>query len=287
MEKTGNGVSHFTPQDVATWLRSERRHVYIGDVLEESDGTAMGVGFARYAPGESNEWFVTYDEVLVVTSGAFSVTSAAGKKTARAGELIYLRRGTNLTYSVEEEGAEVVYVMHPHPTATELYTDHAEMVAAFQPAETAPPRYADGKAEENIALLKAIYDPLESGESYDFQAFFDALADDAVFETPVKTIKGKAALAAYFTIGGELMEFRPFVRPLRYFGAGNQVVQWGFEKFQVKETGVTHEAEWAWIFEFADGKITRIVAIQDLAGISDVVAEATARAQAVADADAA
>jgi hypothetical protein len=34
------------------------------------------VGFAYYAPGARNEWVVTYDEALIITRGAFTVTSA-------------------------------------------------------------------------------------------------------------------------------------------------------------------------------------------------------------------
>jgi ketosteroid isomerase-like protein len=88
---------------------------------------------------------------------------------------------------------------------------------------------------------------------------------------------------AYFAVGSELLEFNPFERPLRYFGSGNQVVQWGFETFRVKETGVTHQAEWAWVFDFRDGQIIRIVVIQDLSGISGEIEKAGSKAQALAD----
>jgi ethanolamine utilization protein EutQ (cupin superfamily) len=47
--------------------QSEDRHLFLSDVVDESNGDSMSVGFARYGPGESNEWVVTYDEALVVT----------------------------------------------------------------------------------------------------------------------------------------------------------------------------------------------------------------------------
>jgi ethanolamine utilization protein EutQ len=57
----------------------------------------MSVGFARYGKkGERNEWIITYDEVLVATKGAFTVRSAGEAKTAKAGELIFLTKGTEI-----------------------------------------------------------------------------------------------------------------------------------------------------------------------------------------------
>jgi ketosteroid isomerase-like protein len=69
------------------------------------------------------------------------------------------------------------------------------------------------------------------------------------------------------------------VRPLEYYGDGNRVVQLGGETFRVKATGATHEADWVWVFDVEEGRITRILAIQDLSGIADEVAEALDKAQ--------
>jgi ethanolamine utilization protein EutQ len=65
----------------------------------------MSVGFAHCEPGARNEWVVTYDEALIITRGAFTVTSADGiETTARPGEVIFLRAGTPVVYSAKEEG---------------------------------------------------------------------------------------------------------------------------------------------------------------------------------------
>jgi ethanolamine utilization protein EutQ len=276
-------VSGYAPDDVPTWQQSERRQVFIGDVVDGSNGEAMGVGFARYAPGSSNEWKVTYDEVLVVTSGSFSVVSAGGQRTAKAGELIYLRKGTDLTYAAGEEGAELVYVMHPQYAAAvaELEAKRPDLVATFHPIEGTPERFADGPAAENIAFLRQIWDPFERDESADLGPFFDALADDVEFAIPATgVLRGKEAVRRYFEEEPTLMEAHPFERPLEYFGAGNRVVQLGSETFRVKRTGRTHQADWTWVYEFRQGRIARILVIQDLSGIEDVVAEAAAAAQA-------
>ena len=285
MTKIADGVSRYTSDDVPTWLQSEQRQVFIGDVVDGSNGETMGVGFARYAPGASNEWAVTYDEVLIVTSGSFSVISAAGRRTAKAGELIYLRRGTELTYAADDEGAELVYVMHPHyaTVVAELAAAHPDLVATFHPIEGAPERVADGPAAEHIALLRRIWDPFERRESTDLSPFFDAMADDVVLEFSAAELRGKEAVRRYFEEEPKLMEAHPFERPLEYFGDGNRIVQVGFETFRVKGTGRTHQADWAWVYEFREGRIARIHGIQDLSGIEDVVAEAATAAQAAAD----
>jgi ethanolamine utilization protein EutQ len=131
------GIRLYTASDVADWYRRGDREIFLGDVLDPSNSESMTVGFARYAPGESNEWVVTYDEALIVTAGAFTVASKDGRRTtARAGEVIFLRKGTPLVYSAEDEGAELVYVTYPHWSLTEA---EQAFIDAFQPIDGPPP----------------------------------------------------------------------------------------------------------------------------------------------------
>ncbi len=84
-------------------------------MLDAENSDAMSVGFARYKKkGDRNEWTVTYDEALIVTKGIFTVHSDEGVKTAKAGEVIFLTKGTKVTYEGGEDDTEVVYVTHPH-----------------------------------------------------------------------------------------------------------------------------------------------------------------------------
>jgi ethanolamine utilization protein EutQ (cupin superfamily) len=62
------GVTKLTADDVETWYRSGERRLFLADVLDASNSDSMSVGFARYAPGEANDWLVTYDEALGRTS---------------------------------------------------------------------------------------------------------------------------------------------------------------------------------------------------------------------------
>jgi ethanolamine utilization protein EutQ len=280
MAETQEGIRLFTPEDVQTWIQSEQRQIFLGDVVDATNSDTMGVGFARYAPGESNEWVVTYDEVLIVTRGAFSVTSTNGHKTtAKAGEFIFLRKDTKLVYSAGDSGAELVYVMYPHWTNTQLASDHADLVDTFHPVDRVPPRFGDAPTNDNVALMQSIWGPLEQGESHDLGPFFDALADDVVFKTAVGEVRGKQALIGYLATASVAMEFNIFEKPFEYYGDGDRVVILGDESFKVKDTGATHRAEWAWVVDVHDGLITRILHHQDLAGIAGPVREALTKAQ--------
>ena len=66
------------------------------------------------------DWEVAYDEVMVVLRGAFTVTVLGGESyTAGVGELLFVSKGTKLTYSAAEE-TDMIVVTHPHwMTATE------------------------------------------------------------------------------------------------------------------------------------------------------------------------
>lgn len=131
---------------------------------------------------------------------------------------------------------------------------------------------------ENVAMLRRIWEPLERGESQDMQPFFDSLDDAVVFTTSVGELRGKPAVVHYFTHAWELFDARPFERPLEYFGDGDRAVILGAETFVVKDSGVTAHADWAWVHDIHDGKITRIVAIQDLSAVAEAVQEAISRA---------
>jgi ethanolamine utilization protein EutQ len=269
-------IRRFTHDDVRTWYQAEGRKIFLSDVVDPSNGDTMSVGFARYAPGESNAWIVTYDEALIVTRGAYSVTSADGvKTTARAGEVIFLNKDTQVVYSAEREGADVVYVTYPHWMAAQQGSEHAALLDEFHPIDGTPPE------TDNVALMRRIWGPLERGESHDFGPFFDLLSDDVVFELPVGELHGKSSVIDYFAHASETLEFQPFEKPLQYYGDGERVVILGDETFRVKESGASHRAEWAWVVDVRDGRIVRIAAIQDLSGIADVIRDAVARSQPV------
>lgn len=134
MAQERDSIRLLTVTDVETWYQAKGRDILLGDVVDSTNGDSMSVGFARYAPGDSNEWVVTYDEVLIVTGGAFTVVASDGRAvTARAGELIFLSKGTKLVYSAEGAGAELVYVTYPHWANAQRDSEHAALLDGFEP----------------------------------------------------------------------------------------------------------------------------------------------------------
>lgn len=118
------------------WYQAGDRPIFLADVLDETSASPMSVGFAKYGAGASNDWTVSYDEVLVITRGTFSVVAGGKVTTARAGEAIFLPKGTQLTYRAEDE-AELVYVSYPHWAEATRKSGHAPALEFFHPVPPA------------------------------------------------------------------------------------------------------------------------------------------------------
>jgi ethanolamine utilization protein EutQ len=124
-------VRHFTSND-AKFYQYLDRQIFVGDVLDSSNSHRMSVGFYRNKKkGEKNEWVVTYDEALIVTRGALTVRSAGGAKTAKAGEVIFLTKGTEIAYEAAEDDTEVVYVTYPHWMDAQKKSKHAHLLDSY------------------------------------------------------------------------------------------------------------------------------------------------------------
>lgn len=131
-------VRHFTSKD-AKFFQYLDREIFVGDVLDSSGSDAMSVGFYRNKrKGEKNEWVVTYDEALIVTRGALTVRSGDGASTARAGEVIFLTKGTAVAYEAAEDDTEVVYVTYPHWMDAHTRSEHAAMLDSYHPVAEEP-----------------------------------------------------------------------------------------------------------------------------------------------------
>jgi ethanolamine utilization protein EutQ len=126
-------VRHFTSKD-AKYYQYLDREIFVGDVLDSSNSGTMSVGFYRNKrKGEKNEWVVTYDEALVVTKGALTIRFAEGAKTAKAGEVIFLTKGTEIAYEAAEDDTEVVYVSYPHWMDAQQKSEHAHLLDSYHP----------------------------------------------------------------------------------------------------------------------------------------------------------
>ncbi|MGH7721134.1 MAG: cupin [Gemmatimonadaceae bacterium] len=126
-------VKHFRIEDVKEWYQHTDRQIFLADVLDSSNSDTMSVWFGRYGAGESNEWIVTYDEMIVVIKGRYTVRGDDGAKTAGPGEVIFLTKGTKVTYSAEEE-THVVGSTYPHWQDAQRQSRYAHMLDDFHPA---------------------------------------------------------------------------------------------------------------------------------------------------------
>jgi ethanolamine utilization protein EutQ len=126
-------VRHFTAKD-ADWYQYRDRQIFVGDVIDSSNSETMSVGFYRNkVKGDRNEWIVTYDEALIVTKGALTIRFEEGAKTAKAGEVIFLTKGTKVAYEAAEDDTEVVYVTYPHWMDAHRQSEHAALLDAYHP----------------------------------------------------------------------------------------------------------------------------------------------------------
>ena len=113
--------------DVEVWSQVSARQVFVSDIIDlgSEPDAKMTVGFARVGRGESMAISFPYDEVLVVTKGAYTVVPEHGNAlTARAGEVIYLPGGSTNTAHADED-TEMAYVASP-PSG---YADHVTATA--------------------------------------------------------------------------------------------------------------------------------------------------------------
>ncbi|MBC7901570.1 MAG: cupin [Saprospiraceae bacterium] len=127
-------VRLFTKND-AKFYQYKDHEIYVGDVLDSSNSESMSVGFYKNKiKGEKNEWVVTYDEALIVTKGALTIRYEDDKTvTAKAGEVIFLTKGTKLAYEAGEDDTEVVYVSYPHWMDAQTKSEHAHLLDSYQP----------------------------------------------------------------------------------------------------------------------------------------------------------
>lgn len=127
-------VRHYTRDD-ASYYRYKDREIFVGDVVDASASDSMSVGYyLNRRKGEKNEWVVTYDEALVVLRGALTIRTDEGAKTAKAGEILFLTKGTKLAYEAAEDDTEVVYVSYPHWLETHTNSEHAHLLDDYKPA---------------------------------------------------------------------------------------------------------------------------------------------------------
>ncbi|HEX8560925.1 MAG TPA: nuclear transport factor 2 family protein [Pyrinomonadaceae bacterium] len=126
-------------------------------------------------------------------------------------------------------------------------------------------------AEENRKAVQAIFEAFGRG---DVPGVLAHLAEDVEWRAPGPAAvpylgerRGHAGAAEFFTQLGTNVEFESF-EPLGFVAEGDRVVALGRERGRVRATGKTFDNEWALVFTFSGGRVTRFQLYEDTAAVA-------------------
>jgi ketosteroid isomerase-like protein len=141
---------------------------------------------------------------------------------------------------------------------------------------------------DNVALARRFWEPFlntadESAHSSDRQQqhrdVLDAFTEDVVCrvvcrdDTPVfgGERRGRQAVVDFFaTDYAKAKEHNSLDRPAEFVAGGDRVVMLGAEGYTVTKSGaVVHNKEFAFVMDFRDGRIARLLLIEDLSEWND------------------
>jgi ketosteroid isomerase-like protein len=120
--------------------------------------------------------------------------------------------------------------------------------------------------QENMDVVRKCYEAFGSGETERMLTFMNA---DVEWELPaVEGIpfsgkrQGRAAVAEFFRLEGELLEPRAF-EPREIIAQGDRVVVLGHYEWTVRATGAEFGCDWCHVFQIADGEIVKFMEFTD------------------------
>lgn len=113
---TGRGVVHVDGRAVAMppfpfEIRRPDMDVRLQDVITHEHGAPMAAGFMSLHKG-SFPWTLDYDEIEYVIEGELHITTAQGLTVGRPGDVIYVPKGTSITFGTPS-WAKFLYVTYP------------------------------------------------------------------------------------------------------------------------------------------------------------------------------
>ena len=121
---------------------------------------------------------------------------------------------------------------------------------------------------DELTAVKGAIDRLVSGA---LAPLIELLANDVEFEVAsggeapeCRKHSGQQAVADYFDGLGDLPAFW---RMDEFSANGGRVIAWGDESFTVEGCGLEGETEFALVFDLRQGRITRLLVIEDLSFI--------------------
>ena len=86
-------------------------NVWLKDVVVTQDRSPMGAGYMSLDKGEM-QWTLTYDEIDIVLEGELVITRGSEQVRGKAGDVIYIPRGSSITFATPS-WTRFVYVVFP------------------------------------------------------------------------------------------------------------------------------------------------------------------------------
>jgi ketosteroid isomerase-like protein len=118
---------------------------------------------------------------------------------------------------------------------------------------------------DNVALVKTLVDRVLLAAELD--PVLHLLADDLSFKVAVPGAmpicfadSGKQGVVDYFTALGGIVTFWR----VEYFAQGKHVIAVGKERFTTRDCALTADSDFALVFDVHDGRITRMLVVEDL-----------------------
>jgi ethanolamine utilization protein EutQ len=113
---TSRGVVHVDGRATAMSpfpfeIRRPEMDVRLQDVITHEQGSPMAAGFMSLHKG-SFPWTLDYDEIEYVIEGELHITTAQGVTVGRPGDVIYVPKGTSITFGTPS-WAKFLYVTYP------------------------------------------------------------------------------------------------------------------------------------------------------------------------------
>lgn len=88
--------------------------IFAADLIDQSHGGPLTVGYGRYGPHESLTETIAVDDVMIVLQGRLSITTDEETFAAGPGDIVYMPKGRSVTIQSDEAGAVTAYVTYPH-----------------------------------------------------------------------------------------------------------------------------------------------------------------------------
>ena|ERR1700732_361716 len=104
MKYLAQGDAEFVPVASAPGMQ-------VAKSVTDARFTALGGGFARFRDTRLSDWYLHYDEVLLVTAGELSLEEADSILTLRSGDVAVIAAGSTVTYRAES--ADAFFVAYP------------------------------------------------------------------------------------------------------------------------------------------------------------------------------